>query len=68
MEAIVMLALPSLLFYGGAWVLVKASGRDYWNALDDPARRAERRFLELDLLFPFVYCGGLAAETWSARW
>ncbi|HEY3570204.1 MAG TPA: hypothetical protein VGP73_19885 [Thermoanaerobaculia bacterium] len=96
LAALEMLAIPLLLFYGGAWVLTKASGRDlvvkqlsaagqkplsqrrsydaaafqnYWAVLDDSARRAEQRFLELDLLFPFVYCGGLAAGllmAWAA--
>lgn len=28
---------------------------DYWAALEEPGRHAERRFLELDLIFPFLY-------------
>jgi hypothetical protein len=32
----------------------------YWQALDERARGAEVRFLELDLVFPFLYGGALA--------
>jgi hypothetical protein len=31
-----------------------------WGALDPPARTIEQHFLELDLLFPFLYGGALA--------
>ncbi len=33
----------------------------HWGALHRRAREAERLFLELDLVFPFLYGGGLAA-------
>lgn len=36
----------------------------YWFALQDEGRRAERKFLRLDLLFPFFYGGSLAASLW----
>lgn len=34
----------------------------YWGALDTPARRAEQRFLELDLVFPVFYGTALAVS------
>lgn len=34
---------------------------DYWNALGIEGRRAEQRFLELDLVFPFFYGAALVA-------
>ena len=34
----------------------------YWRALDRPARRAEQRFLTLDLVFPIFYGAALAAS------
>ena len=34
---------------------------DYWNALGVEGRRAEQRFLELDLVFPFFYGAALVA-------
>ena len=34
----------------------------YWGALDPPARRAEQRFLELDLVFPVFYGTALAVS------
>jgi hypothetical protein len=34
----------------------------HWGALDDTARGAEERFLELDLVFPFLYGAALAAS------
>ncbi|HEU4557108.1 MAG TPA: hypothetical protein VFS20_04635 [Longimicrobium sp.] len=43
--------------------------RRYWNALDDKARGIEERFLEFDLVFPFLYGGALAASllmAWAA--
>jgi len=43
-----------------------AVGR-YWGALDS-ARAAEQHFLEVDLVFPFLYGGALAASlllAWS---
>lgn len=41
------------------------SARTYWSALQEEGRRAERKFLRLDLLFPFFYGGSLAT---SLRW
>ncbi|HYN22425.1 MAG TPA: hypothetical protein VE078_15800 [Thermoanaerobaculia bacterium] len=78
--AIVMLALPAVVFSGGAWIMDKMSGRtdvpqppinrrfhydthdvqQYWKAFKDVG--TEKRFLELDLVFPFLYCGALAAS------
>jgi hypothetical protein len=43
--------------------------RTYWNTLDAAARRNEERFLEWDLVFPFLYGGALAASmlmAWAA--
>jgi hypothetical protein len=40
----------------------------YYSALDKPALESERKFLEMDLLFPFLYGGALAASlllVWS---
>lgn len=37
----------------------KGDAERYWNAFQDIG--AEQRFLEIDLLFPFLYCGTLAA-------
>jgi hypothetical protein len=36
--------------------------RQYWGALDGVGREAERRSLELDLIFPFLYMGALATS------
>jgi hypothetical protein len=47
----------------------KEAFRTYWSALDGAARQAEQRFLELDLVFPFLYGGALAASlllAWAA--
>jgi hypothetical protein len=38
----------------------------YWGALDPPARRAEQRFLELDLVFPVFYGTALAVSLLTA--
>lgn len=40
----------------------------YWGALNKDARAAEQHFLEVDLVFPFLYGGALAASlllAWS---
>lgn len=79
---IVMIALPVAVFFGGAWIMNKWSGRqslpgkkplnmrwhydvpavkELWGAFDEPGLRAEKKFLELDLVFPFLYGGALAA-------
>jgi hypothetical protein len=82
-SAIAILALPVVVFWGGAWVMTKLSGRQvdkqvkplnrrwsgydadaarsYWDAAEKRAPGAERRFLEVDLIFPFLYGGALAA-------
>jgi hypothetical protein len=39
----------------------------YWKSLEADGRAAERRFLELDLLFPFFYAGALACGLLLAR-
>ena len=36
----------------------------HWGALDNTALRRERRFLELDLVFPFLYGVALSASSW----
>ena len=62
LQAANQMPLGRKLFYG------KADFQDYWNALKDPtARGAEQRFLKLDLFFPFVYCGALAASLLIGR-
>lgn len=38
----------------------------YWSALDKPGRRAEQRFLELDLVFPTLYGTALAVSLVTA--
>jgi hypothetical protein len=80
--AIVMIALPVVVFLGGGWIMNKWSGRqrvpgktplnmkwhydiadvkERWGALNEAGLRAEKKFLELDLVFPFLYGGALAA-------
>lgn len=86
-KTILLLVLPAVAFFSGAWLLLKLSGReqvsqkplnrrfgydvsavrDYWGALGESGRRAERRFLELDLAFPVLYGGALAASLLMAR-
>jgi hypothetical protein len=51
----------------------RAAVEDYWGGLEKVGGRktldAERRFLELDLIFPFLYGGALAASLllgWAA--
>lgn len=92
-KAIFMIALPTVVFFGGAWIMSEMSDRErvmerlsqaaapadqkplnqrlcydvaavhrHWGALDDTARHAERRFLELDLIFPFLYGVALATS------
>ena len=38
----------------------------HWGALDNTALRLERRFLELDLVFPFLYGAALSASSLMA--
>lgn len=38
----------------------------HWSALDERALRSERRFLELDLVFPTFYGAALAYALWRA--
>ena len=38
----------------------------HWAALDESALRSERRFLELDLIFPTFYGAALAFALWQA--
>jgi hypothetical protein len=38
----------------------------HWGALDETALRNERRFLRLDLVFPFLYGAALVACLWMA--
>ena len=38
----------------------------HWSALDERALRSERRFLELDLIFPAFYGAALAFALWRA--
>lgn len=38
--------------------------KSYWCWLTPEGREAERKFLALDLLFPFFYGGALAASQW----
>ena len=98
LRAILMLALPAAVFFGGVAIMKKVTdyqqvknrassapnpcdrkpldqrlGYDagavarYWGALDG-ARAAEQHFLEVDLVFPFLYGGALAASlllAWS---
>ncbi|HET7462228.1 MAG TPA: hypothetical protein VFJ82_13310 [Longimicrobium sp.] len=43
--------------------------RRYFGAMDDRTRSVEAKFLEMDLVFPFIYGGGLAAAllmAWAA--
>jgi hypothetical protein len=100
-KAIVLLALPTAVIIGGAYVMAKLAGRQqvtqrlqdnakpedrtplgfriggynleavdrHWVALDPDTRKLERRALELDLIFPFLYGGAIAAAlllTWVA--
>jgi hypothetical protein len=82
--AIVLLAIPTVAFFGGAWVMNALSGRSevpkpplymrvhydkedaakYWHGFKDI--RTEERFLEMDLVFPFLYGGALAASLLTA--
>ncbi|HRC88175.1 MAG TPA: hypothetical protein PK413_21520 [Thermoanaerobaculia bacterium] len=39
-----------------------SAAKAYWGLLDREALGDERRFLELDLIFPFFYAGALAAS------
>lgn len=41
--------------------------RQHWQPFDRAALRAERRFLELDLIFPALYGGALVASLWLSR-
>lgn len=90
-KVIVILALPTVAFLGGAWLMFKISDREsvtrslaaraepadrkplyrrltydvdavkrHWVALDDGAKYSERRFLQLDLVFPLLYGAALA--------
>jgi len=90
LKLIAVLALPVVVFFGGAWVMSEMSNREnvrdrlhdaaapedqkplnqrigydvsavtrHWGALDDAGRDAMRRFLELDLVFPFLYGAAL---------
>ena len=89
-QVIVILALPTVVFLGGGWLMSEISGREgvtqsltkaaqadrkplyqqlnydidavkrYWGAMDGRAPLSERRFLQLDLVFPFLYGGALA--------
>jgi hypothetical protein len=46
-----------------------AAVRDHWALFDDAGLASERHFLELDLVFPFLYGGALAASlllVWAA--
>jgi hypothetical protein len=88
-ELIVILALPTIAFVGGGWLMLEISGRGratqllakaepadrtplyrrltydidavkrHWGALDSGALHSERRFLQLDLVFPFLYGAAL---------
>lgn len=92
-KAVILLALPTVVFIGGVYIMSKLSAREqvtqrlveqanpedrtglglrifgydlgavsrHWGALDPDTRKLERRFLELDLIFPFFYGGALAA-------
>ena len=40
----------------------KEAAASYWSKLDPEGRIAERKFLEVDLIFPFVYGGALLAS------
>ena len=40
--------------------------RNHWKAFGDTALRAEQRFLELDLVYPFLYGGALAFSLFIA--
>jgi len=87
--ALGMLALPILVFFGGAEIMNRLSHRQparekplnrrfhydigdvqrVWGAFDRAGLRAELRVLELDLVFPFLYGGALAASlllAWNA--
>jgi hypothetical protein len=88
LKAIAVLALPVVVFHGGAWLMNRLSGRkqvperpinrrfrygkrevvEYWRAFQDLG--TEKRFLQLDLVFPLLYVGALAismAMAWTAR-
>ncbi len=40
------------------------AAKEYWSWLKCPGRPAEKRFLLLDLIFPLMYGGALAASLW----
>lgn len=42
----------------------KTAAKEYWDWLTCVGRHAEEKFLILDLLFPLVYGGALAASLW----
>lgn len=96
---IAALALPTVVFAGGAWAMSAISGRAYvkeqlhsaaeadqkplnqrlgydaaavsrhWGALDEKSHSIERHFLQLDLIFPFLYGASLATSlliVWAA--
>jgi hypothetical protein len=89
-KVIVILALPTVAFTGGVWLMFEMSGRErvtqslaakaepadrkplyqrltydvhavkrHWGAMDGGALHSERRFLQLDLVFPFLYGAAL---------
>ena len=92
-KAVILLALPTIVISGGAYIMSKLSGREqvtqrlqghaktedrrplgfrvlgynpeevksHWSALDPGTLKLERRALEIDLIFPFLYGGALAA-------
>ena len=79
LSAVVILALPMVVFFGGARGMTELSHRKqvpekplnrrfsynardvrvYWAEFEDGGR-AEQKFLELDLVFPFLYGAALA--------
>jgi hypothetical protein len=98
-KAIFLLALPTVILFGGDYLMGSLSGRQLvaqrfqvnskdgiglglricgydlaavgrrWDALDPETRKHERLGLELDLIFPFFYGGGLATALllgWAA--
>ena len=86
-QALIIIALPTFVFVGGAWLMTGISGRavpagqtplglrfgydaddarSHWGAFDDKALRAEQRFLELDLVYPFLYGSALAFSLFIA--
>jgi hypothetical protein len=93
LKAVVVLALPVIVFVAGALIMQTLSGRKpqaddrkplnqrfggydsaavsrHWTILrEDNALDAERSFLKLDLVFPLLYGGALAASlliAWQA--